>query len=145
MKKFIPAACLILITLLFNGCTSEIKDNDENKALMTQILGKWQLTGSYSGDQSVVTPVSNGYIIAFNIDDTFTSNEENGYNGGSYKILNTLGNNLRLIYSKSWSGKQVYKYINNVDAQHIYIEASTPSPTTAGQTFVAGYVLTRVP
>ena len=142
MKKFIPVACVILIALLFSGCTSDY-NNDEDAATIAQIQGKWKLTLSYSG--AVNTTIVNGYEIEFKADKTFISNEENGYNSGTYSVLESIPNNLRLIFQKSWEAKQVYKYITAVDDQHIYIQASTPEPTPDSPSFSAGYVLTRVP
>lgn len=144
MKNIKSTLFLILITLLFNGCSSEIA-NDEDAVLIQQIQGKWKLTESYSNDQMANTPISNGYEIEFKADRTFISNEENGYSKGTYTVQKILGKNLRLIYHKNWSAKQVYKYINSVDDQHIYLEASTQEPTLENQNFPAGYILTRIP
>ena len=144
MKIFRPIAYLILTTLLFSSCTSDI-NNNEDKVLIAQIQGKWKLTESYSDDQPAPTPIGNGYEIEFKADKTFISNEENGYVSGTYAVLKDPGNNLLLIYHKNWSSKQVYKYISAVDDQHIYIEASRPEPTPNNPILLAGYVLTRIP
>ena len=144
MRKIKPVVYVILIMLLFSGCTSDIT-NDDDTVLMAQIQGKWKLTGSYSDDQLAPTPISNGYEIEFKADKTFNSNEDNIYHTGTYTILKSLGANLRLIYSESFQSTQVYKYINAVDDQHIYLQASSPNPTPAGQAFLGGFVLTRIP
>lgn len=144
MKNIKSTALLILITLLFNGCSSDITTTDEDTVLMQQILGKWKLTESYTDGQPN-TPISGGYEIEFKDDKTFFSNEENGYSKGTYTIQKSLGNNLRLIYNKNWSAKQVYKYINAVDDQHIYLEASSPEPTLENPNSLDGYILTRIP
>lgn len=144
MKKIIPTASLILIALLFNGCSTDLTNN-EDTALMQQIQGTWKLTASYSDDQAVNTPINNGYKISFNSDKTFNSDEENGYSGGAFNIIKSPGKNLKLVYNKQWSAKQVYKYINQVDELHIYLQASNPEPTKDGQAFFTGYILTRVP
>ena len=145
MKKFRPTACLIFIVLLFSGCSRELTDNNEDTSLILQIQGKWKLTASYSGNQTVTTPITNGYEIEFKADKTFISNEENGYTGGKYTVFKSPSNNLRLIYKKNWAAKQVYKYINAVDNQNIYLQASNPNLTPEGQTFSTGYILTRIP
>ena len=144
MRKLIPAT-LILIALIFSGCSSDLNDNNEDAALSAQILGKWKLTEYSSDDQPVNTPIANGYEIEFKADKTFISNEENGFTGGNYTILRSPGNNLMLVYKKSWEAKSVYKYINSVDTQHIYIQPSQPEPTPEGGIFFTGYVLTRIP
>ena len=145
MIKIKSAVFVLLITILFNGCSSDFSTNDEDTVLIQKIQGKWKLTESYSDNQTTTTPISNGYEIEFKADKTFISNEENGYSSGSYTVLKSLGNNLRLIYYKNYSAKQVYKYINAVDDQHIYLEASSPEPTPENPNFLAGYVLTRIP
>jgi hypothetical protein len=145
MKKLIPTAGLILIALVFSGCSTDFADNNENTALIEQIQGKWKLTESYSDDQPVNTPIGNGYEIEFKDDKTFISNEENGYTGGTYTILNTQENNIRLIYSKNWSSKLVYKHINQLTDDKMYVNASTQEPIPADEISFAGYILTRVP
>jgi hypothetical protein len=145
MKKFIPTASLILIALLFSGCSTDFPDNDEDTAFIEQIQGKWKLIESYSDDQPVNTPISNGYEIEFKDDKTFISNEENGYTGGTYTILKSQGNNVRLTYSKNWSSKLVYKHINLATADKLYVNASTPEPIPVDEISFAGFVLTRIP
>lgn len=145
MKKLIPAAYLIVFTLLLSGCTSDVSNNDEDTALTAQIQGKWKLTESYSDDQPAPTPIVNGYEIEFKADKTFISNEENGYTGGTYTVLKSKPNNLMLIYHKNYQAKQVYKYLNMVDALHIDLEGSTPEPTEGNPIFLSGYILTRIP
>lgn len=144
MKKIIPTLSLTLIALLFAGCSSDLTNN-EDAALTEQVLGKWKLTASYSDDQPANTPISNGYDIEFKEDNIFVSNEDGNFTGGTYTILNTPGKNLRLIYKKQWDAKVVYKYLNQVNDQTIYLQPSNPEPTEDGAVFFTGDVLTRVP
>ena len=144
MKKIKPIAYLFLIALSFSGCTSDTI-NDQDTVLTQQIQGKWKLTESYSDGAPANTPINNGYQIEFKTDGTFTSDEENGFSAGSYAINKTPGNNLRLIYHKSWEGKQVYKYIDAVDDQHIYLQASSVDPTENNPIHLSGFILTRIP
>jgi len=144
MRKILPVLSLVLITFIFNSCSTDL-DNNEDDALIGQIQGKWKLTESYSDDQPVNTPISNGYEIEFKSDKTFTSNEENGFTGGTYTILKSPKNNLRLVYKKNWDAKVVYKYINQVDATTINFEASNTVPTPEGTNYLSGLILTRIP
>ncbi|HNP33750.1 MAG TPA: hypothetical protein PKN96_10700 [Flavobacterium sp.] len=144
MKKITPIVCLILVALSFNGCTSDFT-YDENTALMTQLIGKWKYTEYHDDALPANIPAVDGYEIEFKADKTFTSNEVGGYNYGSYTILESQGNNLRLIYQRSWDAKKLYKYINSVDANHIYLQASSTEPTPEGQVFTSYFILTRVP
>lgn len=144
MKKILPTLSLVLITFLFNSCSTDL-DNNEDAAQIQSIQGKWKLTESYADDQPVNTPIVNGYEIEFKSDKTFTSNEENGFTGGTYTILKTPKNNLRLVYKKNWDAKVVYKYINQVNAVNINIEASNPEPTPEGTNYLSGLILTRIP
>ncbi|MCF6132311.1 lipocalin family protein [Flavobacterium wongokense] len=144
MRKIIPAAGLILIALLFNGCSVD-EDNNEDLATFAQIQGKWKLTEYYSDDQPVNTPIPDGYEIEFNEDKTFTSNEIDGYSGGNYRVTKEPGKNIQLTYRKQWDSQTAYKYIDAVDADHIYLQESTSEPTHDGGVNLSGYVLTRVP
>lgn len=142
MKKLLPTISLILIALLFNGCTAD-EDNNEDTATFAQIQGNWKLTGYTDGTGT--TAIVDGYEIQFNEDKSFTSNEIDGYTGGTYRVTKSPGRNFQLIYKKTWSSIAAYKYINNVDSNHIYLQASSNDPIADGTSFSSNYILTRIP
>lgn len=141
-NKILPTLSLILIVLLFNGCTAD-EDNNQDAATFALIQGNWKLT-AYTDDTGT-TPISNGYEIGFNADRSFTSNEINGYDGGTYRVTLEPGTNLQLIYKKAWSAITAYKFINSVDADHIYLQASSNEPVSSDASFTGTYTLTRIP
>ncbi len=144
MKKFTPAIGLILIALLFTRCSN---DNEENvdAALLAQVQGKWKLTAFHTDTPSGTTAVVNGPVMELKSDGTFTSDEENGYTGGSYTVIKTPGKNLRLIFEKEWAAKLVYKYINAVSNNTLSVQASSTEPLSDGMGFLDGYTWTRIP
>jgi hypothetical protein len=144
MKKIIPTTSLILIALLFNGCSSDLTNN-EDAVLFEQVQGKWKLTEYYSDDQPANTPISDGYEIEFKADKTFISNEEDGYTGGTYKVIKSPGKNLQLIFKKQWSSKLVYKYVDAIYDENMFLQSSNPDPIPDGSVPFSGYVLTRIP
>ena len=143
MKKILPIISLLFVALLFNGCSTD-EDKNEDTATFVQIHGKWKLT-AYTDNAGTTTPIANGYVIEFNADKSFISDEENGYTGGSYRVTKEPGKNLQLIYKKQWADKAVYKYINAIYDENMFVQASSNSPTEEGATFSGNYVLTRIP
>ncbi|WP_264521641.1 hypothetical protein [Flavobacterium sp. N1994] len=142
MKKITPALQLILIALLFIGCTSDEANVDN--ALLAQVQGKWKLT-QYVNDTPFILNYPNGPVMELKADGTFTSDEEGGYSNGTYTVLKSPGKNLRLVFLKQWSAKVVYKYINSVTANNLYLQGSNPEPTPDGVSFFEGYTFTRIP
>lgn len=143
MKKIAPVVGLILTTLLFIGCSVDEGNTDD--VLLAQVQGKWKLTELNSDTEPFVTPVVNGYVIELKSDGTFTSNEENGYSGGTYTVIKSPGKNLKLVYQKQWSSKLVYKYINNVSSENLYLQGSNTEPYSDDSAFFGGTTLTRIP
>jgi len=142
MKKFIPALGLILMTLLFAGCSN---DNEENvdTVLLQQVQGKWKLT-QYVNDVGDIVNYPDGPVMELKDDGTFTSNEEPEFSGGTYTVNKKPGANLRLVFSKQWDAKLVYKHIDEVTATNLHTQASSAEPRSDGS-FLEGYTWTRIP
>lgn len=141
MKKIIPI--LAFVSLLFIGCSTDL-DNNEDAVLLEQIQGKWKLTASQGDTDPAPIAIANGYETEFNADKTFVSNEENGFNGGSYTILKEPNNNLRMVFRKNWDSKVVYKYISSITATEMQVAAVSQDPIE-GEVFFGTMIFTRIP
>ncbi len=145
MKKFTSAIGLFLIALLFIGCSNDTNDDNIDTELMEQVQGKWRLTEFQTDTDPISTPIANGYTMELKSDGTFTSDEVDGYTGGTYTVIKNPGKNLQLMFTKQWSAKLYYKYINSVTADHMYVQASTAEPLSDEFGYFESYTLTRIP
>lgn len=142
MKKFSPAVGLILITLLFFGCS--VDDPNVDTSVLAQVQGKWKLT-QYVNDTPFILNYLDGPVMELKADGTFTSNEEPGYSSGTYTVIKSPGTNLRLVYQKQWSAKLVYKRIDAVDATSLQTQTSINKPMSDETASFEGYGWIRIP
>jgi hypothetical protein len=142
MKKTLPIL-IVFITLFLASCSQN--DDNTDQVLLEQIQGKWKLTELVNDTDPFSTPVTNGYEMELLSDGTFISNEENGFTGGTYTVINSPGKNLRLIYKKEWDAKVVYKYISSVTDQNLYLQGYSTEPFSDEFAFFGADVWTRIP
>ena len=128
MKKILIFA-LALFTLV--SC-SKNEDEIENSVLQ-KFIGKWNYV-EYIDDvpeldnngNPIPVYITNGYNLELKENGTFLSDEEIGYTGGNYSIINDAnGDNIKLTYSNSENQLISYKGIVRIENEDLMLTFST--------------------
>lgn len=141
MKKILTVIILMAIPFLFVQCSKS--DDNYNAALFQKVQGKWILT-SITNNEGGATMLQNGYQLDLKSDNTFTSNELDGYSGGTYTTVKSPGENIKLIYKNASGSVIKYKYIHHVFDYGLYTQELSESPLSNESVFSNMQILTRV-
>lgn len=141
MKKILTVTLLIVIPFLFIECS---KSNDDyNASLFQKVQGKWILT-SITNNEGGETMIQNGYQLDLKSDNTFTSNELQGYSGGTYTTVKSPGENIKLTYKNASGSIVKYKYIHHAFDYSLYTQELSETPLSTESDFSQMQILTRV-
>ena len=89
--------------------------------------------------------VDNGYELELKSNKTFTSNEIEGYTGGTYTIIQKPGKNLKLEYKNDSNKITKYKCIISTNENYMYLFFSNNTPLNDESGFYEGEILARIP
>lgn len=115
----------LLLLFVLTGLMS-CSNSDDPAAVPQEIIGKWKyvewITDYQEYDQNgnvIRYYITDGFEVQFNSDGTFTSNEVNGFTGGSYSVDNAIiqmnyinGTNVMTLYRRYYPSSDVELYLS---------------------------------
>ena len=149
MKKYTNRFILLSIIFLILGCSSDSNPEDD---LFKSVQGKWKLTEYFTdyievdeNGNPIKLTVDNRYELELKSNNTFISNEIEGYTGGNYTIIRKPRKNLKLEYINKLNKIIKYKYIIEFNQNYLFLSSSNNIPFNDEGIFFAGEVLARIP